>query len=49
MYMCLAMDLVDLSPDLWIDFLAWPQPCSITRDLPGNHWAVSDTSYHCWV
>lgn len=49
MYTCLATDLVDLSLDLWADFLTWPQPCSTAVDLLGNCWVVSDTSYHCWT
>lgn len=27
------MDLIDLDPDLWIDFLAWHQICVVTMDL----------------
>lgn len=38
----LAVDSLDLDPDLGADLLPWTWTYLVTMNLPGDRWAVSD-------
>lgn len=47
LFPCLLMGPADphLDPDLWTDFLAWPQLCLTTMVFLCDHWTVLDPGY----